>query len=762
MSTEKTGDRIGPAGQIKAMQAGGPPGRIFPAGEAVTPAGPGGEPCRLLDEHTCIVALVLEDLSGVLRRPGSLCGSCRHAMGGAVEILARIAGGEGGSAAIEALDAACEDLRGCTCSAALQAAEELSTALSHFRGEFESHASGEICAAGVCRKLLPAPCHKACPAGIDIPSYLALVAKGRYSEALDVIRRDNPFAWVCGLICPHPCEKSCVRANLDAPVNIRYLKAFAAERATVLSGYPSPSPAPPNGYRVAVVGSGPAGLSAAHFLALRGCAVTVFEALPTAGGLLAFGIPEYRLPRRVIQREIDAIRSMGVEIRTGITIGRDTTLDELRERGFNAFFLGIGAHRGHRLGIPGEEEYPQVHEAIAFLRQVNLGKQVKPAERVVVVGGGNSAMDAARTCLRLGCGEVHIAYRRSRSEMPANPQEVEEAMEEGVQFHFLAVPIKVGGTNGRVEYLECLQAELGKPDASGRRRPVPVEGTNFRIDTGAVIAAIGQQPDFRCFDEEAPVKITARNLILTDRTGTRTNVPDIFAGGDAVTGPATVVQAIAAGKRAAFDIVRYLSGSTEPVSSTDVRKRRRESFVPMEAGEKIAAGRSEAPLVAPEVRRESFDPVELGLAESLARQEASRCLRCDICIRCGECEKVCGESMQVHALEFKAISTDERILGDYERPKDRCIGCGACALACPTGAIEIVDSPGFREMRLCGTVLNRLPLPRCGACGSPFVPERFLEFVTGRSDAVMGKKVARTLCPDCAREARARDFVRPG
>lgn len=607
---------------------------------------------------------------------------------------------------------------------------------------------------------LPAPCHMACPAGIDIPSYLALVAEGRYEEALDVIREDNPFPWVCGLICPHPCEKACVRGHLDEPVNIRYLKAFVSEWAEKHAGYPKPQPAPFNGIKVAVIGSGPAGLSAAHYLSLKGYGVTVFESLPVAGGLLMVGIPEYRLPREIVRREISAIQSMGVEIRTGVTIGRDLSFDDLRSQGFKAFFLGVGAHRGFKLEIEGEADFPQVHCAIAMLRRGNLEEKKKPADKVVVVGGGNSAMDAARTCLRLGCSEVHVAYRRTREEMPANPLEVQEAMEEGVQFHFLAVPVKIGGSEGRIEYLECLRAGLGEPDESGRRRPIPMEGSNFKIEAGAVITAIGQQPDFRNFTDDIPFKINRRNLVLTGPGGTQTSVADIFAGGDAVTGPATVVEAIAAGKQAALDIDRYLSGSLEPAKIFHPRRRRKVPFLTVQAPEKISNHRVPMHYVDPEVRRKNFEPVELGYSADLALKEARRCLRCDVCIRCGACEKVCREGVQVHALEFMEIGPQERILSDYKRPGERCITCGACALACPTGAIEYIEDPEKREVRICGTVLNRLGTSKCRACGDPVAPQRYLDYVVARSDAVTGKFVERSLCPKCARTTAAGRFVK--
>lgn len=600
----------------------------------------------------------------------------------------------------------------------------------------------------------------ACPAGIDIPSYLGLTAQGRYEEALEVIREDNPFAWVCGLICPHPCEKACVRANLDQAVNIRYLKAFVARWATEHAGYPAPVLPPPDGPRVAVVGSGPAGLSAAHYLALKRYRVTLFESLPVAGGLLMTGIPEYRLPRHIVRQEIQAIENLGVEIRTGVTVGKDVSFEELRTRGYKAFFLGIGAHQGYRLEIAGEDDFPQVYDAISFLRAVNLGNRERPAENVVVIGGGNSAMDAARTCIRLGCKNVHIAYRRAREQMPASPHEVEEAMEEGVQFHFLVMPVQIGGENGQLSYLECLRTELGKPDASGRRRPVPVADSNFRIEAGAVIAAIGQQPDFRAFSYKIPFEITPRNNIVTEPFNTRTTVEDIFAGGDAVTGPATVVEAIAAGKQAALDIHHYLSGAEGPAPIFRSMRRRKVPFTPIPASEKISQKRIPVPLQDAEERRHNFDIVETGYDEENAQREALRCLRCDMCIRCGACERVCRDGMQIHALDFKQISATERILNDYARPSAKCITCGACAIECPTGAIEYIEAADHRELRMCGTVLNRLEAPKCQKCGEPFVPAAYLQYVTSRSDAVTGKRVLRRLCPKCARTRRAENFAK--
>jgi NADH-quinone oxidoreductase subunit F len=752
----------------KAVQVGGPLGGVFPVSllnmtltyETVRELG--GSLAmgviQALDERDCLVSLVKDQIAFILEQPGSQCSGCHQALTEIHDLLGHITGGTGSMETIQELEERCGELKKQgSCHLSREAVNPILTALHYFREEFEHHVQNKYCDALVCPKLLPAPCHLACPAGIDIPSFMGLIAEGRHQEAWEVMREDNPFPWVCGLVCPHPCERACVRANLDEPLNIRYLKAFASEWVDKNAQMQPPEAAPPTGRKVAVVGGGPAGLTCAYFLALKGHQVTIFEGHNEPGGLLLEAIPDYRLPREVVAKEIRMIQSLGVEIKTNVMVGRDVTLDELRSQGYQAFFLGIGAHLGYKLKIEGETDFPQVYDVISFLRDIYMGKKVKPADKVVIIGGGNAAMDAARTCLRLGCKEVHVSYRRTRAEMPAHPEEVEQALEEGVNIHFLTVPIKIGG-NGKVEYLECLQAELGRPDASGRRRPIPVPESNYRIETDAVITAIGQQPDF-CPFPEPPVATTPWCTIVTDPGTTRTAIPDIFAGGDAVTGPATVVEAIAQGKQAAVEIDHFLSGKKGAAPRVRFQKRRRVHFQAIPAPEKIGNHRHPVPMAPAQERKHNFAPIELSYPEADAIREAQRCLRCDVCIRCSTCERVCRDQMHVYALKFSQITTTERVLTDYPRAQERCIACGACALACPTGAIDYEEGPDYREVRLCGTVVNHLETPKCQVCGEPFAPSRYLSYITGRSDQNMGKHVLRRLCPKCARAQRAEKMV---
>ena len=405
-------------------------------------------------------------------------------------------------------------------------------------------------------------CQETCPVHIDIRRYVGLIAEGKFLEALEVIRERNPLPSICGRVCHHPCEGMCNRGQQDEPIAIEKLKRFAVDyemnlRRQGLLPKPSP-PKKPTKEKVAIVGAGPAGLTCGHDLAKLGYEVTIFEKESVPGGMLYLCIPEYRLPRDVIEYDVDSIRDLGVDIRLGTPIGKDLTLDDLRKQGYKAIFMGIGAHKGLKLRVPGEDEFEGFIDCIEFLKRVNLGDKSKPGKRVIVIGGGNSAIDSARVALRLGCEEVYILYRRSRKEMPANEWEIEEAEHEGVQIHYLAAPVKILGKNGRVAGMECTKMELGKLDASGRRRPIPIKGSEFTIEADVIIPAISQQPDISFLSEGHGLEISRWDSFVIDERTMQTNLPDVFAGGDAVTGPATVIEAIAAGHRAAAGIDHYL------------------------------------------------------------------------------------------------------------------------------------------------------------------------------------------------------------
>jgi len=633
--------------------------------------------------------------------------------------------------------------------------KEALDAISIHRELFESHIMTRNCPVTDCITLTPAPCQMACPAGIDVPGYVTLVGLGRDDEAVEIIRRDNPFPWVCGLVCTNPCEFMCVRGRMDKPISIKYLKAFAAERAISQGRYQNPPKAPEKGQKICIIGAGPAGLTAAYYLALKGYGVTILESLPMAGGMMMVGIPRYRLPREVIDREVAMMEELGVEFRFSTRLGADVTIEGLRKERFNAFLLAIGAHTSYKMAVPREEDFPQVVDAIHFLRSVARGDRRAPGRRIAVVGGGNVAMDAARTSIRLGCEEVTVVYRRTHTEMPANRDEVEQAEEEGVRFLFLTAPVEVVGKDGKVTALKCIRTELSKPDESGRRRPVTVEGSEFLLNVDIVIPAIGQAVDTGCLDEISELSWSRRKTITVKGATMESSVEGFFAAGDAVTGPATVVEAIGGGKRAAEAIDRYLSGIPQPELPPVPVRRTRLPVFEISASDKTNLARPDMPLLNRDRRRITFQQVELGFNESAAREEARRCLRCDICVRCGRCVDVCRNEMKIDALQLGYLSANGDQTTDLRITAERCILCGACAANCPTGAMRIEDRGDERILALCGTILNRMKVERCAVCGEFLGPARYHDFIRNNIIRIAQTSGDTPLCTRCARKRAA-------
>ncbi len=525
------------------------------------------------------------------------------------------------------------------------------------------------------RSFIP-PCQAACPLHMDIREYVDLTAQGRIMEALQVIRGGNPFPSICAHVCTHPCEEACRRGQVDKPVAIRALKRFAVEFGGDRMIQSEAETTHPE--RVAIVGSGPAGLACAYYLRKLGYPVTIFEAHSELGGMLRVGIPQYRLPRDVLETEVSRLTQAGVEIRTNTRV---VSLDLLFEMGYKSVFVTIGAHQGLRMGVEGEDS-PGVLDGATFLREVNLGLKPSLGDRVAVVGGGNVAIDAARTALRLGASQVSILYRRSRAEMPADDLEVEQAVEEGAGIVFLVAPSKVRRKDGHL-VVTCVRMELGEPDASGRRRPAPVEGSEFAQEFDTLITAIGQAP-------ETPagfgVRLGKGSTVQVDPVTLTTNRVGVFAGGDAVTGPATVVQALAAGRLAASRIDDYLQ-HRYPLDKVGIRESLEGDLLPATVEVIRKTGRLEPCVLPAERRTKDFSPIELVYDWESAISEARRCLRCgvgaeilfrDKCATCLMCLRVCP---------YHVPRLDDS--GAIDIPADQCQACGVCVVECPARAIAL-------------------------------------------------------------------------
>ena len=624
--------------KFKAVQIGGPSGGCVPERYLDLPIdydsleaigsimGSGG--LIVMDENTCAVDLARYFLSFTQAESCGKCTPCRLGTKVMLDILTRITQGEGLEGDIELLESLGKQIRDTSlCGLGQTCSNPVLTTINYFRDEYEAHIKEKRCPAAVCEALVYAPCEHTCPVNVDAVGYIALIAEGRFEEALDLIRQRNPLPGVCGYVCHHPCEVRCKRGDIDEPIAITSLKRFAADYETRFPTETRVAVGEPKYEKVAIVGSGPAGLTSAFHLAKQGYRVTIFEALPVAGGMLVTGIPEYRLPREVVHRDIKFITSLGVEIKTNTPIGQDLSIDDLFEQQYKAIFIATGAHKGQRLGVPGDN-LEGVFDGVSFLRDMNLGKKLRLKGKVAVIGGGNVAIDSARSALRLGAKEVSIVYRRSRQEMPANAEEIAEAECEGVKIIYLTAPARLLGENGKVKSMECVRMELGEYDASGRRRPISVEGSKFLIDIDTVIAAIGQTPNLSFLPPDCGLESTKGQTFVVDPVTLATTRPGIFAGGDVVTGPATVIEAMAAGERAAISIQRYLRGE----SMTEGRLRQPEKRVEIPRAEETLEekGRVRMPTLAHKDRLGSFEEVNLGYSEQMAVEEAKRCLRCDL------------------------------------------------------------------------------------------------------------------------------------
>jgi NADH-quinone oxidoreductase subunit F len=633
----------GPVGdaKIKAVQTGGPSGGCIPASmfdlpidydslaEAGSIMGSGG--MIVMDEHTCMVDVAKYFMKFLKDESCGKCFTCRKGTQRMYEILEDITEGRGTLEDLDLLEELATVVKDTTmCGLGQSAPNPVLSTLRYFREEYEEHVVQKRCRALVCKDLIGPLCQAACPLGTEAWRYVAHISRGEYEDAYRVIREANPFPSVCARVCSHPCEGRCRAAIAgNGPVAIRALKRFVTDRVDPSIYEPRRVAADGESPPIAVVGAGPAGLTAAHYLSLAGHRVTIFEADDRPGGMMVSGIPAYRLPRNTLRKEIDSLLDDNITLRCSTALGRDFTIDGLFEEGFQAVFLSMGAHKSRKLNLEGED-IAGCYPAIQFLKAFNLrGKQLARG-RVGVIGGGDSAVDAAGVALRQpGVESVIIFYRRTRREMPAIPEDVDTVLEEGVKLEALTSPVRILTDEGRLAGIECVKNRLGEIDASGRRRPVPVSGSEHVVLLDTLIVTIGDVPDVD-YISEMGIDITNWGTLQTDKETLATSRPGVFAGGDVVTGPNTVVEAIAAGKRAAVMIGRYLRG--EPLKQAGELHLPEVYVPPVEVSAEEMAGQERVapPMIPAATRRKNFNEVELSLSVEDATREARRCLRCDL------------------------------------------------------------------------------------------------------------------------------------
>ena len=621
--------------RFKAAQIGGPSGGCIPSRYLGLPIdyeslssigsimGSGG--LVVMDESSCMVDIARFFLSFTQAESCGKCTPCRLGTKRMLEILTRITQGEGREGDIELLLELANVIKDTSlCGLGQNAPNPVVSTIKYFRDEYEAHIREKRCPAASCEAMIYAPCEHVCPLNVDAPGYIALISQSRFKEALELERRRNPLAGICGRVCHHPCETRCRRGDIDQPVSIAALKRAAADYGADNNTRTIKKYVPTHKERIAIVGSGPAGLNAAYHLVKKGYPVTIFEALPVAGGMLAVGIPEFRLPRRVLQADIDFITSLGVEIRLNSPV---TSIDELKAQGYSAVLLSTGAHIGEKLGISGED-LNRVYDGAGYLKQINLGNGIDTGKKVVIIGGGNVAIDAARAALRLGAESATIVYRRPRRDMPANEEEICEAEQEGIQILDSTSPLQILGSKARVYGVECLRTSPGMYDSSGRRRPEIIPGSDFCLEADTVIAAVGQVPDTSFLERSGTIKVNGNKTITVNPATMETGQEGVFAAGDNTTGPLTVIDAMAGGERAAISIDRYIKGI--PLDKNRLREHKTPQDIPWSEDEIELGRRYLIPELEPGERIGNFNETRLGFSRETAIDEARRCLRCDL------------------------------------------------------------------------------------------------------------------------------------
>lgn len=597
-----------------------------------------------------------------------------------------------------------------------------------------------------------APCTLACPGDTDCQGYVGLIANGQYKEAVELIKEKLPLPASIGRVCPHPCETACRRQNLEEPVSIAFLKSFVGDIDLKSNEQFMPDMKPQTGKKVAIIGGGPSGLTAAYFLAKEGHKPTIYEAMPKLGGMLRYGIPQYRLPKEVLNKEIELISNMGVKMLTNIKIGKDIKLEHLREK-YDAVYVGIGAWNSTKLNCPGEE-LDGVVGGIEFLNKFALNQPIRTGDKIAVVGGGNTAMDACRTAIRLGAKEVYALYRRTKVQMPAEEVEVEEALEEGVNFKFLVSPIEIIGEDGKVSKIRLQKMELGEKDARGRRRPVPIEGEEEIIEVDSVIASIGQSVDIEGFED---LELTKRGTISADENSFLTNIDGVFAGGDATNkGPDIAIAAIGEAKKAVRIICSYLEGKT--ISYEKPFYVTRDEVDIEEFSNREIEHRPRMEVLESDIRKRNFEEIVEGYSEEDAKREAMRCLECG----CGdlfECKllhysneyKVEPERLQGEMHNRKSDDNHPFIIRD----SDKCILCGLCVRVCEdvvkSNALGLIDR-GFDTIvePAFGKTLQESDCVSCGMCISVCPTGALQERLTIEKSVPLETKSTSTICSHCS------------